>query len=401
MKLSYDVRNADRGRKIRKPRNIQSKIAAFGSSLLVGGLLLCSQPAAAQSQRPQDRTEVKRTTKARASPAKRLLREGKETLDEAGKATVEFLKAVKKLQGQEFSFHLTGRAMHSLTIKSVSKDSVTADIRLSMISGFPTVNLISMTIQFNDVVLAEHLVKELAASAEAKTGKKQKSGTVDLSDRWLLRAVLFGGVQQETPQYMFDREYMARMLSGMLFLSDKLRDKSIVRPKPDVGFRIKSENEKEIVFKITKGRYKGKTIKLDRKMDINIEFLAEKAGFFTMPARLENMTGDKAKPYLVPKLDCSRDIHMEIFMSEHSGGRHPACAVETTTVRKGDSIRTLGKVTAIDSKGVVFNEAGRLDYGKERRVGEFLVTTTLRADKGTEPGTAKITKIGTEFGQSE
>jgi len=304
--------------------------------------------------------------------------------------------ALKRLhKGQEFVSRMTDKVMHSVKIKSVGKDKVTADIKLSPASQLPTVNLISMTFQFNDVVLAKHFVRELAIAAETNT---KKGKATDISDRVLLGAMIFAVAQQDVMYGMLnDKDSMARTLAGIAFLGDK----SKVRPKLDVDFKIKSENEKEIVFEITKGVYRGKTVKLDRKMDINIEFLFEKAGYFTMPARIENMSDDKANPYLMPRLDCSRDVQMEIFMSEHAGGRHPACTVQTSTVRKGDKLGTLGTVTAIDSKGVVFDKAGRLDYGKERTIGEFLVTLTLRADKGTKPGTAKITKIGTEFGQSE
>ncbi len=72
----------------------------------------------------------------------------------------------------------------------------------------------------------------------------------------------------------------------------------------------------------------------------------------------------------------------------------------TTTVRVGDNVPdgpfTL-RVSGIDSAGVdfVFEEPGirdqmRLDYGKARRIGEYVLISTMKVERGPLPGTAKV-----------
>ena len=56
---------------------------------------------------------------------------------------------------------------------------------------------------------------------------------------------------------------------------------------------------------------------------------------------------------------------------------------------KGGSFKST--VTKVDDKGITIDEDFELPYGKERRIGEFILSATYLAEKTEEPGVVNLT----------
>jgi hypothetical protein len=75
---------------------------------------------------------------------------------------------------------------------------------------------------------------------------------------------------------------------------------------------------------------------------------------------------------------------------------------ETHKLKEGDTIPGFHftRIEKIDDRGIVTKDGERLDYGKRRRMGEFLLYSEMEVLKGTEPGTV-IVNITTNAPQTE
>ncbi len=258
--------------------------------------------------------------------------------------------------GQELSFGVTWRAMYSIKVTGISKDTITADVTMPFGTPTPTVNIISVNLRFNDVKIPKKMIKPLVNAIQGKMDKTkemlaetEKMVLDDLkpeekasmeSDLRKLAKKVEKSVQRQDEQEenifstflsddveelsmrLSDNDELGRLLAQVLGMGE---DWSL-EAEEKVDFVVESSNERELVLKVKGGKYDGKTLKLDRKMDWNIEFLFEKAGFVTLPLRIESLSVDeKGKVRAKVGPDCSRDVYLEIFESEYATGKYPAC----------------------------------------------------------------------------
>ncbi len=79
------------------------------------------------------------------------------------------------------------------------------------------------------------------------------------------------------------------------------------------------------------------------------------------------------------------------------------CEGDTLSVFKASDANVLLKVVKVDGKGVLLadstevltseheSDLWRVDYGEEKSIGEFILSFSVRAERGQEPRTARLT----------
>lgn len=124
-------------------------------------------------------------------------------------------------------------------------------------------------------------------------------------------------------------ERLGELFGGSLARVAGLRMGEVSDQSETVRFKVLGSNEREFVLEIEGGVFDGQIFRLDRRMDLNVEFLFEAAGYFTFGQRIETLTVDsQGRVNATVATDCSRDLHMEIFNSEHARGPPPGCETQ-------------------------------------------------------------------------
>lgn len=256
--------------------------------------------------------------------------------------------------GQEIWFGPTWRSVYSFKITGIDGDRITADVKLPVVSGPPAVNIVSVTMKFNSVEFGRSQVEPLVTSMCAQVDEaKRMVEEVGRSAEGLNKAAerLLSKFQgktrgfpatpakvrpklQETqavPVVIDESAGVAMMLGYGEGLKQALggliamRSGKVSGQQDRVNFAVEGGDAGEIVLRAVGGEADGQRFRLDRKIDLNIEFLFEKAGFLSVPYKIVGLSviDGEARPGVA--LDCARDIYMEVFMSEHASGLHPAC----------------------------------------------------------------------------
>ena len=291
--------------------------------------------------------------------------------------------------GREYCFGVTWQTTYGVKIARVGKDGVTADLTFPIGIAEPSANLVSFAVKFNGMKLPENTIRMLEAMTPSKAAENipvAKPGMGRKCD-----------IPVKASDLRIGRDYFEALGSALSKLSSFYGD-SKGRPL----FSVAGSNESEILLTVEGGPIDGQTVRLDRAVIVNVEFIAEKAGFFTFePFRLDKLNVDrsgKVSGTMKANPDSCSSVYMEIFMSEHAGTKpaYTMCSPDIINwvVRAGDSLfpdfvygGSSVKVTKIDSAGVQLDDGSRWGFGQKRRVGEFAITQTYELKRGIEPGT--------------
>jgi hypothetical protein len=241
--------------------------------------------------------------------------------------------------GDEIYFGVTWRSMYSVKITSMDKDTATADITMPIGSPWPSVNIITINFTVKDQRMSrpelERLFKGFQGSLadvrkefkkENQMSIKQALAQIDSEvkreDRAKLEETLKSlGLEDDLQLWSVNGPVKYGSLSGTLshFLSAENGEVESIR-LTDKNLLVK--------FKGAAGE-----LKLDRRLELYYEYLTEKAGYIRIPLIFEDNRvpgfencdectlnfSDVKVGY-----DCSRDVQMEVFMSETTM-KHPSC----------------------------------------------------------------------------
>jgi hypothetical protein len=239
--------------------------------------------------------------------------------------------------GDEITFGLTSRGLFLIKVTGIEKENVTANITMPSTVPIPSFNLITVKYTLNDYRISHtdfgKLVKAIQRNIEQVRRDYQKQYTTPLVDE---SAEFDKGVKEEqAPQNLkphkpvaleFARGVWARnghmkyggVTDGISnFLNIIAMTDGITNfPKTSARFRLVKVTDKELLIEVTGT---DNVLKLDRRLHLEMQFIAEKAGFFRIPLWIQkyempsiHVSGLEAVP------DYSRDVHAEGLMGRWS-----------------------------------------------------------------------------------
>ncbi len=240
--------------------------------------------------------------------------------------------------GQEMRFGITWSPAYSIKVTGIDGERVTADVTVPAAQPVPSVNIVSVRVKFNSVELERSQVEAISASMCEQTGTalkimesagavpapmhKTQAAAGDTAVRNEgLDAMVKGG--SESISVLLGREGgLANALGGLI----SMRAGKERTFKERAGYIVESSDAQSILLRVRGGEADGQRFRLDRKADLNIEFLFEKAGFFLFPFRIDGIDVDNSgRATVKASVDCARNVEMEVFMSERPSSPYPAC----------------------------------------------------------------------------
>jgi hypothetical protein len=249
----------------------------FKNALCAGALVACTSFGSAYAK----------------APAKSNIAQ-KAGLVESPHSGVKCEKKGKELQvGDKVSFGVTWRAMHNVEIKAIAGDEVTASVTMPVGSSVPSIDIVTYSFTFNGIRLRKSQAESLFFGCGGLPDKIDEKTATDY-------AGVFSNIRDEL------NKAFTSMGEFVLFITSfPMKDATVVE-----------ETKNEIVLV----NNKGDKFTLDRKVVATIEFAGEKAGFVSLPLRLETSTDESGQKAIKAGVDCSKGsrVQMEIFMSEHA-----------------------------------------------------------------------------------
>ena len=189
----------------------------------------------------------------------------------------------------------TFRSMTGIQVTNVTDENIGVNILVSVSAPLPAINILSVTFKIKDRTLPLNEV-------EALFNASCKPELVDYSE-----------ISRE------EADKISKALEGIRVVLGKLGIQQLGEflftiniPNGEyANATVVEERDNEIVLDIN-----GQRVTLDRKINVNTEFVFEKAGYFSMPLRLEVDENGGLKAVV----DCrpGSTATMEIFMSEHA-----------------------------------------------------------------------------------
>ncbi len=257
--------------------------------------------------------------------------------------------------GQEVWFGFMEKQSYSIKITGIEGERVLADVMVPTGTPVTTMNLVTFALRFDSVELSREQVQRVAdAMCTQVTEARRTVDSVgrmadDMARRAREAADILGraggparraeGTPAASPRPGPHGSIPAGVLSddsagvGMalgygqgigraLSVLIALRAGRTRIPEQATGFTVEGADADAYVLRVTEGEAAGARFRLDRKVDLNLEFLFEKAGFFTTPYRIDSLSAEGVARV---SLDCSREAYMEIGSSEFARGQHPSC----------------------------------------------------------------------------
>lgn len=368
-------------KQLHRPKNgfLRRTVRNVGKALMVvlpltAGLLLLSPKADAQNKKPG--TEIKRTTKKKMGAATAV----EKSATGIGCRTPAGVKSGKLAVGQEMWFGVTWRAMYKMEVTKLTKDKVKYDLTVPIGIPIAGINIVSYSAKFNGIEASRSEVEQLAQLI-CTTGKKvvpkkaQKTGkTVGVLEEGkvgdeiklsrkkgseLLEMFTIGekgkeGSVTESTENMLSR-LVGRMFKNLTVLTVRgevmlVKTSAFSGSVAPLQVKVIGRNSKEFRLQVKAKGSKPMVVRLDRNITQNVEFITDKAGLIATPFRIASLSIDKkGKVKGTLKVDCSKKVYMEIFMSEHSA-THPycrPCEIKRTT-KKGPGV---GVMLDLDGTG--------------------------------------------------
>ncbi len=254
--------------------------------------------------------------------------------------------------GQEIWFGLMEKPSYSIKIVGIENEKVLADVRVPAVAQVPALNIVSFTLRFDSVELSRQQVYRMAgamctqviearrmvdsvgrmaddatrrarevADAFGVSGVVERKAASDASTPSPPR-VFPSGVLSDDPAGVAGVLGNGQGIGMALGALMALRAGNPGIPHSATRFMVEGCDKDAFVLQVAEGEAAGQRFRLDRKVDLNIEFLFEKAGFFMTPYQIDSLSGDGIARV---SIDCSREADMEVFSSERATGLHPSC----------------------------------------------------------------------------
>jgi hypothetical protein len=240
--------------------------------------------------------------KADAKPQKQLI----------GCRTPAGVRSDRLAVGQRIWIEVNPGNMYKIKITKITRDNVTYDITIPFGKHMPSNNILfyDMTLMGVQVPRAkmEQFVDMACQSRNSKSNKPIKE--IDFANAEIVPIFnalmgMFKGGEPINEEILFDTKSFSGSISSY-------------------NVSIIEENKREFRLEFWKAGSKPIVVRLSREITQRVKFF-ENSGHFATPLRITFLSIDRGKVKGTLKVDCTRKLHMETFMSEHPVTTHPSC----------------------------------------------------------------------------